>query len=86
MRKPVNVLSGLKQILVAMSEYQVSSRAIRGMLALTFCVVTQIFSMLVFNSLRKSLIKRLTYNNIIKLYKMALQMALELAGNCFNKH
>ena len=63
-----------------MTEYQVSSRAIRGMLTLTFCIVAQIFSILVFNSLRKRLLKRLTKKNMAKLYKTALGFALEFAG------
>ena len=68
-----------------MTEYQVSSRAIRGMLALTFCLVAQILSMLVFNSLRKRLIKRLTWKNLAVMYRKALRMAFEIASSCLKR-
>ena len=74
-RGATGFLTGLKQLIVSMTEYQVSSRAIRGMLALTVCVVAQIFSLLVFNSLRKRMLKRLTGKNIARLYKTAVRMA-----------
>ena len=85
MRKPVSIIAELKKILVSMTEYQISSRAIRGMLALTFLAVAQIFSLFVMNALRKRLIKRLTWKNIAKMYRMALRMAFEVAGNCLKR-
>ena len=56
------------------------------MLILTFCIVTQIFSILVFNSLRKRLLKRLTKKNIVRLYKTAVRMAFDFAGSLMKRH
>ena len=51
------------------------------MLFLTFCIVVQIVAILVFNSLRKRLLKNLTRKNVARLYKAAMRMALDFAGS-----
>ena len=79
-------LTQMTRKLVSIASYQISSGAIRSMLALTFLLATQIVSYLLINCIRKRLLKALNYTTLGKLMLSAIRLALRLANAIWNGH
>lgn len=55
------------------------------MLTFSFFLVAQLFTLLVFNSIRKRLLKKFSWKNVSKLLKMAIKLAFEFASTIFKR-
>ena len=71
------LLSRMQHLLISMTQYQFSNRAIRWMLTIVIFVASQIVSCLLLNRARKYLFEPLNFKNLTRIFSAAFQLAIK---------